>query len=108
MLLLGCWETSHLTWRRIASWYVQVEHEPSVPTLSVLLLSCLAFAGAACLRVMLAYQLQQLPELRGVLTTAAALLAIVLDFMVSAIAPLQLLAQPPCLLSLNESIAIVT
>ncbi|WIA39823.1 hypothetical protein OEZ86_005876 [Tetradesmus obliquus] len=58
-----------------------VEHEPSVPTLSVLLFSCLAFASATCLRVMLAYQLQHLPELRGVLTAAAAILAIVLDFM---------------------------
>uniref|UniRef100_A0A383VBY9 Uncharacterized protein n=1 Tax=Tetradesmus obliquus TaxID=3088 RepID=A0A383VBY9_TETOB len=58
-----------------------VEHEPSVPTLSVLLFSCLAFASATCLRVMLAYQLQHLSELRGVLTAAAAILAIVLDFM---------------------------
>jgi len=32
---------------------------------------------------MLAYQLQHLSELRGVLTAAAAILAIVLDFMVS-------------------------
>jgi hypothetical protein len=60
-----------------------VDHEPSVPTLSVVLLSCLSFGGAANIRILLADSLVSQPELASLLTTAAALLAIVLDFMVS-------------------------
>ncbi|KAF8060109.1 rimO [Scenedesmus sp. PABB004] len=58
-----------------------VEHEPSVPTLSVLMLSCGAFAGAACLRVMLAATAYGTPDAQALLTAAAGALAILLDFM---------------------------
>eukprot|EP00775_Hariotina_reticulata_P010669 gene10669-10828_t len=58
-----------------------VDHEPSVPTLSVVLLSCLSYAGAVSIRTMLADSFAGCPELSNLLTAAAALLAIVLDFM---------------------------
>jgi hypothetical protein len=51
------------------------------------------FAATTSLRVVLANHFQQLPELRGMLTSAAALLAVLLDFMVS----IQIIESPyPC------------
>lgn len=71
--------------------YLQVEHEPSVPTLSVLLLSCVAFAAAHNLRLLMTYtwghresSTQSQHQHEGLLLAAAAMVAVVLDFMVSA------------------------
>eukprot|EP00877_Chromochloris_zofingiensis_P009819 jgi/Chrzof1/5090/Cz15g11030.t1 len=70
VLLLGflCLEGSSL-----------VDHEPSVPALEVLLVSCAAYAGVCCLHVMLYYEVSS--GMWQLLTTAAAFVAIILDFM---------------------------
>lgn len=70
-----------------------------MPTLSVLLLSCLAHAGANSLRVLLAAQLSAAPQLAGVLMGAAALLAVVLDFMV------RCLVAPAAMLELQVALS---
>ena len=59
-----------------------MDHEPSVPTLEVLLLSCLAFAGVHCLQALLAGSgsLQRGQAL--LLQCAAAVVAVVFELLV--------------------------
>jgi hypothetical protein len=62
--------------------WLQVEHEPSVPALSVMLLSCLAHGVACMARVVLVQEGADKATLQ-LLTGCAALVAILLDFLVS-------------------------
>lgn len=62
----------------------QVDHEPSVPTLEVLLLSCLAFAAVHCLQATMAAAPNSLARGRALLLQcAAAVVAVVFELLVS-------------------------
>lgn len=62
----------------------QVDHEPSVPTLQALLLSCLAFAAVRNLEVLLASSsnMQPKPSLTLLLQAVAAFLAAIFEIAV--------------------------
>jgi hypothetical protein len=62
---------------------VQVDHEPSVPTLEALLLSCLAFAAVQNLSVLLAGCMTLTRSQLLQLQSAAAVVAVVLELLVS-------------------------
>jgi hypothetical protein len=62
---------------------LQVDHEPSVPTLEVLLLSCLAYAAVHSLALLLAGVLTLQRSHMLLLQSAAAVVAAILELMVS-------------------------
>lgn len=62
---------------------VQVDHEPSVPTLEALLLSCLAFGAVHNLSALVASCLTLKRSQTMLLQSAAAVVAVVLELLVS-------------------------
>lgn len=65
----------------VPSW--QVDHEPSVPTLETMLLSCLAFAAVHSLQVLMAGCLQLKRSHNLLLQGGAAVMAVIFELLVS-------------------------